>query len=70
MTKDEEPDLELTDFDWIMAALALAYVEDLTLEEIHNIVEMSHLGEVTTGEQFDTAVTALIALKGVGCESF
>lgn len=56
--KNDEPDFQLTDFDWVTAALAYALVEEITLEDIEVTV---HLAK--TGEEFDAGVTALIMLR-------
>ena len=59
--EDKDPaDFTLSDFDYMISALAYAHSEGLTLEEL---VEIVSLEEVSTGEEFDKAVDATIRLK-------
>lgn len=59
---DIEPaHFDLSDFDWMVAALAYAHAEGLTLKDI-----MPSVCIASTGEEFDVGVCSLIKLKGLG----
>ena len=55
---DKEPELTLTDFDWVTASLAYALVSGLTLEDLEVVIR-----DAKTGEEFDAGVVALIDLR-------
>ena len=50
----------VTDFDYVTGALAYAIVEELTLEDLEDILCM-----VKNGKEFDAAVVATIWLKDI-----
>lgn len=55
---NNEPGEPVTDFDYVTGALAYAIVEELTLEDLEDILPMAH-----TGPEFDAGVVATIWLK-------
>lgn len=56
----EDLDYEPSDFEYMIAALAYAQVEDLTLEDLTFAIENS-----SNGSEFDAAVVSLIELKEI-----
>lgn len=65
--KDNEEEFNLSDFDYVLSALAYANYEGLTLEEFTTTIELAE-----NGEQFDAGIVALIRLKELtdGTEPF
>lgn len=62
---DDDFNFDLTDFEWVVSALAFAKAEGLTLEDIYPTIELS-----SDGPEFDAGVTALIRLKEIKRGSF
>lgn len=54
-----------TDFDYVTSALAYALVEDLTLEDLEDIITIAK-----NGKEFDAAVCGTIWLKEVVREHY
>lgn len=57
---EEDPEIQMTDFDWVISALAFALIEDITLEELEIVIK-----ESKTGEEFNAGVEALVDMRAM-----
>ena len=55
---EEDPEIEMTDFDWVTSALAFALIEGITLEELEVVIK-----EAKNGEEFNAGVEALVDIR-------
>lgn len=56
----DEPEIQMTDFDWVTSSLAFALIEGITLEELETVIK-----ESKTGEEFNAGVEALVDIRAM-----